>query len=96
MIHTTPIRRISNTVIGIALLIVMLFPVYWMINLSFQASGSNLASSFFPTEFHLDGYRAALADQTGNLVTSMIVSVGSVLLILAIALPAAYALCGSS
>lgn len=92
MNHTRPVRRISNTVIGIILLVVMLFPVYWMINLSFQKSGSNLAESFFPTSFHLDGYKAALADQGGNLVTSLIVSLGSVILILLLALPAAYAL----
>lgn len=92
MIHSTPRRRASNTVIGIALLIAMLFPVYWMINLSFQASGSSLAESFFPTQFHFDGYETALADQGGNLATSLIVSIGSVILVLIIALPASYAL----
>ena len=91
---TTPKKARSgiNTAIGIALLVVMLFPVYWMINLSFQSSGSTLASSPFPTEFNLDGYRAALGDQTGNLLTSLVVSLGSVVLTLVIAVPAAYAL----
>lgn len=70
----------------------MLFPVYWMINLSFQASGSSLADSFFPTQFHLDGYQTALDEQGGNLATSLIVALGSVALVLVIATPAAYAL----
>jgi len=85
-------RSARDTAIGIVLLAVMLFPVYWMINLSFQSSGSNLASSPIPTEINLDGYRAALQDQTGNLVTSLVVSLGSVVLTLLVAVPAAYAL----
>jgi multiple sugar transport system permease protein len=85
-------RSTRDSVIGVVLLVIMLFPVYWMINLSVQSSGSNLATSLFPTEIHLDGYRAALADQSRNLATSMIVSLSSVALTLAIAVPAAYAL----
>lgn len=85
-------RSTRDTVLGILLLVVMLFPVYWMLNLSVQSSGSNLASSFFPTEFHFDGYVAAFRDQTGNLVTSMIVSLLTVALTLAIAVPASFAL----
>src|SRR5690625_2552018 len=70
----------------------MLFPVYWMVNLSLQSSGSNLASSFFPTSIDLDGYRTALSDQSRNLLTSILVSLGSVALTLAISIPASYAL----
>ena len=85
-------RSTRDSVIGVILLVIMLFPVYWMVNLSVQSSGSNLATGLFPTEIHLDGYRAALADQSRNLATSMIVSISSVALTLAIAVPAAYAL----
>ncbi|MGV9802181.1 carbohydrate ABC transporter permease [Mycobacterium sp. NPDC003449] len=70
----------------------MLFPVYWMINLSFQESGSNLADSFFPTHFHVDGYQTALSEQGANLATSLVVALGSVVLVLIIAMPASYAL----
>lgn len=86
------VRSTRDAVIGVLLLVLLLFPVYWMVNLSVQSSGSNLASSLFPTEIHLDGYRAAIADQSRNLATSLIVSLSSVVLTLVIAVPAAYAL----
>ena len=86
------VRSTRDSVLGVLLLVVLLFPVYWMVNLSVQASGSNLASSLFPTEIHLDGYAAAIADQSRNLLTSLIVSLSSVALTLVIAMPAAYAL----
>ena len=86
------VRSTRDAVIGVLLLVLLLFPVYWMVNLSVQSSGSNLASSLFPTEIHLDGYRAAIADQSRNLATSLVVSLSSVVLTLVIAVPAAYAL----
>lgn len=86
------VRSTRDAVIGVLLLVLLLFPVYWMVNLSVQSSGSNLASSLFPTEIHLDGYRAAIADQSRNLATSLIVSLSSVVLTLVVAVPAAYAL----
>ncbi|MBF5082313.1 carbohydrate ABC transporter permease [Quadrisphaera sp. INWT6] len=95
MTTSTGARRLRSrrdTVIGVLMLVVMLFPIYWMLNLSVQASGSSLASSVFPTEIHLDGYRAAIDDQSRNLMTSLVVSMLSVALTLAIAVPAAYAL----
>ncbi|MCK9793643.1 carbohydrate ABC transporter permease [Isoptericola sp. 4D.3] len=70
----------------------MLFPVYWMVNVSLQGGGTAANSSFFPTDITFEGYRRALEDQTGNLVTSIVVALGSVLVTLAIATPAAYAL----
>lgn len=86
------VRSTRDSVLGVLLLVLLLFPVYWMVNLSVQSSGSNLASGLFPTEIHLDGYRAAIADQSANLVTSLVVSILSVILTLVIAIPAAYAL----
>jgi multiple sugar transport system permease protein len=70
----------------------MLFPLYWMLNLSFQESGTNIAADWFPSSFNLDGYRTALSDQGKNLFTSFVVSLGSVILTLVIAAPAAFAL----
>ena len=70
----------------------MLFPVYWMLNISLQSTGGTLATSFFPTNPSLDGYRTAIEDQGRNLVTSLIIAVGTVVLTLVIAAPAAYAL----
>jgi multiple sugar transport system permease protein len=81
-----------NTVAGIAILAVMLFPVYWMINVSLQRSGSAVDTPWIPIHVTLHGYAKALHDQGRHLVTSMIISLGSVAFSLVIAAPAAYAL----
>jgi multiple sugar transport system permease protein len=83
---------LGHTIIGILLLAVFLFPVYWMVNVSLQHSGGAVATPWLPLDFTLDGYSKALRDQGGNLVTSLVISMGSVVLSLVIAAPAAYAL----
>lgn len=80
------------TAVGVVILAIMLFPVYWMINASLQPSGNTLSAEFFPLNPSFAGYEKAIADQSGHLVTSLIVSTGTVILTLAIATPAAYAL----
>ncbi|MFB7249758.1 carbohydrate ABC transporter permease [Microbacterium sp. NPDC056234] len=85
-------RSILYTAVGILFLAIMLFPVYWMINASLQPSGNTLTASLFPWNPSFAGYEKAIADQGANLVTSLIISVGTVILSLAIAAPAAYAL----
>ena len=85
-------RSTARTVIAIVLLAFMLFPVYWMFNISLQATGGTLVSSFIPTNPSLEGYRLAIEDQGKNLMTSLIIAVGTVVLTLVIAAPAAYAL----
>ena len=80
------------TALGVLFLAIMLFPIYWMVNASLQPSGNTLTAGIFPTNPHFGGYETAIAQQGRNLVTSLIVSVGTVLLSLAIAAPAAYAL----
>jgi multiple sugar transport system permease protein len=82
----------ARTAIAIVLLAIMLFPVYWMLNISLQPSGNTLSATYFPTHPTLDGYRTALRDQGGNLVTSLLVASGTVLVTLAIAAPCGYAL----
>lgn len=82
----------GHTVVGVLILAVMLFPVYWMINVSLQHSGGAVATPWLPTDFTLDGYTKAIEDQGRNLVTSLIIAAGSVVLSLLIAAPAAYAL----
>ncbi|MFE6502630.1 carbohydrate ABC transporter permease [Kitasatospora sp. NPDC057738] len=81
-----------STVVGIVLLALMLFPVYWMVNASLQPTGNTLRGGWFPLRPDLGGYATALRDQGRNLVTSLVVALGSVLLSLALAAPAAYAL----
>jgi multiple sugar transport system permease protein len=83
-----PIR----TAIAIVLLALMLFPVYWMLNISLQPNGNALAGTFFPTHPSLEGYRTAIRDQGGHLVTSLMIAAGTVVVTLLIAAPCAYAL----
>src|SRR5690606_16890805 len=85
-------RQAGYAVIGIVILVIMLFPVYWMINASLQPSGNTLTAGIFPTNPSWAGYEKAITDQGANLVTSLIISVGAVIVCLAIAAPAAYAL----
>ncbi|MGJ6967510.1 carbohydrate ABC transporter permease [Streptosporangium sp. G11] len=90
---STP-RRWWKTVIGLALTGVMLFPVYWMINVSFTRDRDMRKSppSWFPVHGTLDGYRAVLDQQLPYLGISLVVGLGTVLLTLVIAAPAAYSL----
>jgi multiple sugar transport system permease protein len=83
----------GSTAVAVILLGVMLFPVYWMVNVSLQPGGSGaVATTWLPLHPDLSGYAKAVRDQGSNLVTSLVVSLGSVVLSLLIAAPAAYAL----
>lgn len=78
--------------VGILILAVMLFPVYWMINISLQPAGPAIEAAWFPIHAQLGGYAQAIADQGGALVTSLAIALGSVVVSLLIATPASYAL----
>jgi multiple sugar transport system permease protein len=89
------VRHTKNWIrmgLGIIFLIGMLFPVYWMLNISLQGSGTTLTSSVFPLHPDFAGYRTAIADQGGHLLTSLIIAIGTVVVTLVIAAPCAYAL----
>jgi multiple sugar transport system permease protein len=83
---------VGHTIVGVAILAVLLFPVYWMLNVSLQHSGGAVATPWLPTELSFDGYSKALRDQGGHLATSLEIGLGSVVFSLLIAAPAAYAL----
>jgi multiple sugar transport system permease protein len=85
-------RGIPLTVLGIVFLAIMVFPVYWMVNTSFQATSGAATATWFPLAPTLAGYRAALEQQGQNFVSSMVISLGTVVLTLAVATPAAYGL----
>ncbi len=85
-------RGRRHTVIGVLILAVMLFPVYWMLNVSLQPSGSAVGTPWFPIDVSLDGYAKALRDQGDHLMTSLIIALGSVVFSLLVAAPGAYAL----
>ncbi|MFF3437195.1 carbohydrate ABC transporter permease [Streptosporangium sp. NPDC002721] len=83
-----------KTLTGIVLTGVMLFPVYWMINVSFTRERDMRRNppSWFPVNGTLEGYRAVLDQQLPYLGTSLVVGLATVVLTLAVAAPAAYSL----
>jgi multiple sugar transport system permease protein len=91
-VKRAPGRGRPFTIVGIVLLALMLFPVYWMVNASLQPAGNALRGGWFPLHPDFDGYATALHDQGRNLVTSLVVALGSVAFSLGLAAPAAYAL----
>ena len=84
--------KLGHTAVGLLFLAVMLFPVYWMVNASLQPSGNTLTADFLPLNPSFEGYERAIAQQGPNLVTSLLISLGTVVFSLAVAAPAAYML----
>ncbi len=78
--------------IGAVLLMVFLFPIYWMVNVSLQPGASAVGASWFPVHASVDSYVEAFSTQLPHLMTSLMVAVGAVVISLAIATPGAYAL----
>jgi len=83
---------VAHTIIGVAILAVLLFPLYWMLNVSLQHSSGAVATPWLPTDISFHGYATALHDQGGHLLTSLVIAIGCVIFSLLIAAPAAYAL----
>lgn len=90
---SSPTRR-WHTALGLLFTGLMLFPVYWMFNVSLTRDQDMRKSppNWFPIDATLDGYRAVLDQQLPYLGTSLLIGVGTVALTVALAAPAAYAL----
>lgn len=88
------VRSTRDVVIGVILCAVLLFPLYWMVNVSLTRPQDLLSTrpSLFPTHPTLDGYIASFGTQLPSILTSIGIGLGTVLLALAISLPAAYAM----
>ena len=100
------ILRWLCTLAAVAALVIVLFPVYAIIVGSFESTETLFSGTFYwlPHEATLDNYRTVLqgasantqetvsGSQTGNVLTSLLVGLGTALLALVIAVPAAYAL----
>ncbi|WP_377267283.1 carbohydrate ABC transporter permease [Peterkaempfera sp. SMS 1(5)a] len=96
MSTTTPPRArrrgIGSAVVAVAILAVMLFPLYWMLNTALQP-GTGLASlDPFPIHPGFGNFSRALSSQGGNLLTSLGIALGAVAICLVLAAPAAYGL----
>jgi multiple sugar transport system permease protein len=83
-----------KTALGMLFTAVMLFPVYWMINVSFTRDQDMRKSppNVFPTHGTLRGYRLVLDQQLPYLGTSLVIGLGTVLVTVALAAPAGFAL----
>jgi multiple sugar transport system permease protein len=87
-------RAAAKTAIGVAATAIMLFPVYWMINVSLTPDPDIRKSppSLIPVSATLAGYRQVLGQQLPYLGTSLLVGLGTVAVTLALTAPAGYAL----
>ncbi|MEU5592743.1 carbohydrate ABC transporter permease [Streptomyces sp. NPDC020298] len=87
-------RTWGKTTLGLLLTAVMLFPVYWMINVSLTRDQDMRKSppDLLPLHGTLTGYRTVLDEQLPYLGTSLVVALGTVVLTVALAAPAGYAL----
>ncbi|MGI4896240.1 MAG: carbohydrate ABC transporter permease [Janthinobacterium lividum] len=81
-----------RTAFGVLIVVVLLFPVYWMVNTSLQGSENLLTTQWFPLHIDLGGYRQAIDSQLSHLGTSLVIALGAVAVCLAVAAPAAYGL----
>ncbi|NJP94289.1 carbohydrate ABC transporter permease [Nonomuraea sp. FMUSA5-5] len=86
------LRRLPMTALGVLFLAVMLFPVYWMVNSSLQSSSGATTRDWLPLDATLSGYAKAISEQGQNFVTSLLIALGTVVLTLVVATPAAYGL----
>ncbi|MEU4508371.1 carbohydrate ABC transporter permease [Nonomuraea wenchangensis] len=86
--------RAWRTAVGVVLVGVMLFPVYWMFNVSLTKTSDMRADPphWFPWDPTFEGYAAAFGQQLPALATSLFIGLGTVALTLAVSLPAGFAL----
>ena len=83
-----------KTAIGVLLTAIMLFPVYWMINVSFTRDTDMRHDPPYLVPVHgtLAGYRAVLHEQMPYLGTSFVIGLGTVVLTVLLSAPAGYSL----
>jgi multiple sugar transport system permease protein len=82
------------TLAAAAALVLVLFPVYAIIVGSFESTNTLFSGTFYwlPHAATLDNYSTVIRAQSANVVTSLVVGLGTALLALVVAVPAAYAL----
>ena len=89
---SAPRRAWWKTALGLLFTALMLFPVYWMVNVSLTPRAAIRDGGLVPSHPTLDHYAVVLQHQLPYLGTSVIIGLGTVLLTLAIAAPSGYAL----
>jgi multiple sugar transport system permease protein len=81
-----------RTPLALVLTAAMLFPVYWMVNVSFTERDSIRRGDLLPVHFTTDHYAVVLRDQLPFLGTSLAIGLGTVVMTLVVAAPASFAL----
>ncbi len=91
--HSRALRWLC-TLGTVAALVIVLFPVYAVIVGSFESTETLFSGTYYwlPHAATLDNYRTVIQAQSGNVLTSLIVGMGTAVLALVVAVPAAYAL----
>lgn len=76
----SPASSRRHTAVGLLLTGIMLFPVYWMLNVSLtpQQDMRKSPPDLFPLHPTFEGYRAVLHDQMPYLGTSLLIGLGTV------------------
>lgn len=84
----------GRTAVGVVLTALMLFPVYWMVNVSLtpQQDMRKDPPDLLPLHPTFSGYHAVLRDQLPYLWASLLIGLGTVALTLVLSAPAGYAL----
>lgn len=89
---TTTRRSWGSTVLGILFVAILLYPAYWMVSAALQNNNALTELRGWPARVSLGAFSTAISQQSANLLTSLIISVGAVVICLLIATPCAYAL----
>lgn len=86
--------RALQMLAALVALVVVLFPVYAILVGSFESTQTLFSGNYYwlPHAPTLANYDTVFNEQTGHIVTSLVVGLGTALLALLVAVPAAYAL----
>jgi multiple sugar transport system permease protein len=88
------IKKLGWTLAGVLITGFMLFPLYWIVNLSFMHQTDILQNPppFIPPHPTLDAYAEAISTAGGYIRSSFIYAMGTVIVTMLVATPAAFAL----
>jgi multiple sugar transport system permease protein len=86
--------KIAGSIGGVLILLLIAFPFYWILMSSFKTSKQILIPDFFPSVFTFEHYRELLSitPYTRNLLNSMVVALGTVLISVLMVILASYAI----
>lgn len=87
-------RRLLDTAIALVILAILLFPLYWMLNISLQPSSEllRIPPEYFPIDATLSAFSNAISNEGHHLLISLVVALGTAALSLIVATPAAFAM----